>query len=141
MQSHPDDSRDRRHAEWVKSYVSLLEQMRLYVLEHYKMGVTWNPNVCIFPTSSGRLAHGYGKGILVAQYLASASAASVHSTASAGSSAGGINDVFADLNRGEAVTKGLRKVNKSEMTHKNPALRAGNVVPASSGPASGKQMS
>ena len=141
MRFYPDYSRDRRHAEWVKSYVSLLEQMRLYVLEHYKMGVTWNPNVCIFPTSPGRLAHGYGKGVPVAQYLASASATSAHPPASAGSSAGGINDVFADLNRGEAVTKGLRKVDKSEMTHKNPALRAGNVVAASSGPASGKRIS
>lgn len=42
--------------------------------------------------------------------------------------------MFAELNRGEEVTKGLRKVDKSEMTHKNPALRAGSVVPAGSGP-------
>jgi adenylyl cyclase-associated protein len=27
------------------------------------------------------------------------------------------------------VTKGLRKVDKSEMTHKNPSLRLGSVVP------------
>ena len=45
--------------------------------------------------------------------------------------------MFAELNRGEEVTKGLRKVDKSEMTHKNPALRAGNTVPSSIG-ASGK---
>lgn len=32
--------------------------------------------------------------------------------------------VFSQLNRGEEVTKGLRKVDKSEMTHKNPSLRA-----------------
>jgi adenylyl cyclase-associated protein len=51
--------------------------------------------------------------------------------------AGSIANVFADLNRGEAVTKGLRKVEKSEMTHKNPALRAGSVVPSTSGSASG----
>jgi len=34
------------------------------------------------------------------------------------------------LNRGADVTKGLRKVDKSEMTHKNPELRAGSVVKA-----------
>jgi adenylyl cyclase-associated protein len=39
--------------------------------------------------------------------------------------------VFAQLNRGEEVTKGLRKVDKSEMTHKNPALRASGVVSTS----------
>jgi adenylyl cyclase-associated protein len=43
--------------------------------------------------------------------------------------AGGAAAVFAELNKGEAVTQGLRKVDKSEMTHKNPALRAGSVVP------------
>jgi adenylyl cyclase-associated protein len=32
------------------------------------------------------------------------------------------------------VTKGLRKVDKSEMTHKNPALRAGSTVPAEKRP-------
>ena len=38
--------------------------------------------------------------------------------------------MFAELNRGEEVTKGLRKVDRSEMTHKNPELRASGVVPA-----------
>jgi hypothetical protein len=37
--------------------------------------------------------------------------------------------VFAELNRGSEVTKKLRKVDKSEMTHKNPALRASPTVP------------
>jgi len=50
--------------------------------------------------------------------------------ASTDSPAGGAAAVFAQLNRGEDVTKGLRKVDKSEMTHKNPALRASSVVPA-----------
>lgn len=41
--------------------------------------------------------------------------------------------VFSELNRGGQVTRGLRKVDKSEMTHKNPALRSGGVVPATVG--------
>lgn len=32
--------------------------------------------------------------------------------------------VFDQLNRGSSVTAGLKKVDKSEMTHKNPSLRA-----------------
>lgn len=55
------------------------------------------------------------------------------SAAPSGTSSGGIGAVFAELNRGEDVTKGLRKVDKSEMTHKNPELRASSVVPASAG--------
>lgn len=47
----------------------------------------------------------------------------------ASATGGGVAAVFAELNRGEEVTKGLRKVDKSEMTHKNPALRASSTVP------------
>lgn len=37
--------------------------------------------------------------------------------------------VFDQLNQGSSVTSGLKKVDKSEMTHKNPSLRAGSSVP------------
>jgi len=87
------------------------------------------------------------KGIAVAEYLASpvGSGSAVPPPPPpplppaavpppAASPAGGAAAVFAQLNRGEEVTKGLRKVDKSEMTHKNPALRAGSVVPASTSP-------
>lgn len=37
--------------------------------------------------------------------------------------------VFADLQKGENVTSGLKKVDPSQMTHKNPSLRATSVVP------------
>jgi adenylyl cyclase-associated protein len=45
---------------------------------------------------------------------------------------GGLGAVFNDLNKGEAVTKGLRKVTADQMTHKNPSLRAGTTVPTRS---------
>jgi len=54
--------------------------------------------------------------------------------APAAQTGGGAAAVFADLNRGEEVTKGLRKVDKSEMTHKNPALRQASTVPSSPSP-------
>ena len=53
------------------------------------------------------------------------------------SKSGGFDAVFSELNKGEAVTAGLRKVEKSQMTHKNPSLRASSTVP-SSGSARGK---
>lgn len=52
--------------------------------------------------------------------------------------AGGFGAVFSELNKGESVTKGLRKVDKSEMTHKNPSLRAGSTVSDSSSAVRGK---
>ncbi|KAG0155009.1 hypothetical protein PDIDSM_582 [Penicillium digitatum] len=41
--------------------------------------------------------------------------------------------VFNQLNQGEGITSTLRKVDKSQMTHKNPSLRAGSIVPESDG--------
>jgi adenylyl cyclase-associated protein len=47
-----------------------------------------------------------------------------------GTSKGGdMTAVFDQLNQGPSVTAGLRKVDRSEMTHKNPSLRAGSAVP------------
>lgn len=54
------------------------------------------------------------------------------------SPSGGLGAVFSELNKGDAVTKGLRKVDKSEMTHKNPSLRAASTVPDREGSARGK---
>jgi adenylyl cyclase-associated protein len=118
-----------------------LEQMRQYVLDNYKMGVTWNPHVCGVGVPRKVKDSLDDKGVPVAQYIAAASAPPApppapSASASGSSSAEGIDGIFAELNRGEAVTKGLRKVDKSEMTHKNPALRAGSVV---SGSTPGKQ--
>ena len=50
-------------------------------------------------------------------------------TASAG--AGGQSALLAALNRGGDITSGLKKVDKSQMTHKNPELRQSSAVPAS----------
>jgi adenylyl cyclase-associated protein len=62
----------------------------------------------------------------LAQYNAASAAQSA-----AKSSAGGVEALFAEINQGDIVTKGLRKVDKSEMTHKNPALKQKAVMPAS----------
>lgn len=38
--------------------------------------------------------------------------------------------LFAELNKGEDVTKGLKKVTSDMQTHKNPNLRSGGTVPS-----------
>ena len=50
--------------------------------------------------------------------------------AMAKSSEGAMDAVFEQLSKGEAVTAGLKKVDKSQMTHKNPSLRAMAPVPS-----------
>ncbi|TFL07346.1 adenylate cyclase associated N terminal-domain-containing protein [Pterulicium gracile] len=126
--------KEPKHVEWVRSLNSLLDKTRAYVMEHHTTGLVWNP-----------------KGVSPSEFQASASAKGASGggappppppppppaaapTASA-AAAGGAGAVFAELNRGEDVTKGLRKVDKSEMTHKNPSLRASSASPVPSSPA------
>ncbi|CCM03686.1 uncharacterized protein FIBRA_05830 [Fibroporia radiculosa] len=128
--------KDARHAEWVRGCAALLEALRKYIMDYYTTGLVWN-----------------AKGISVEQYQASAPASGPSSAsipppppppppvvpppaAATAPAAGGVAAVFAELNRGEDVTKGLRKVSKSEMTHKNPALRASSTVPGAVGSSS-----
>ncbi|KAL5490425.1 SRV2 [Sanghuangporus weigelae] len=120
--------KEPKHVEWVRAWISLLEEQRKYVVEFHATGLAWNP-----------------KGVPVNQFSASSGSAGAPppppppppavSAPSPSSSGDGLNAVFADLNRGTDVTKGLRKVDKSEMTHKNPELRASSAVPATPGAA------
>ena len=50
----------------------------------------------------------------------------------AASSGSDMGAVFGQLSRGSDVTSGLRKVDTSQMTHKNPSLRTTSSVPARS---------
>ncbi|KAJ3726023.1 adenylate cyclase associated N terminal-domain-containing protein [Lentinula raphanica] len=131
--------KDARHGEWVRGFAAVLEETRKYVVEYHTTGLAWN-----------------SKGVPVAQYLANKTAGVPAPATSAGGppppppppppptappvaagspapSASGTAAVFAEINRGADITKGLRKVDKSEMTHKNPSLRASSVVASGSG--------
>ncbi|KAG9318865.1 adenylate cyclase associated N terminal-domain-containing protein [Chiua virens] len=133
--------KDVRHTEWVRAFIAIMDDMKRYVLENHPTGLVWNAN-----------------GTNLSEYLPPSSpGASAPAPApapapppppppppppsappAAAPAAGSVAAVFAELNRGEDVTKGLRKVDKSEMTHKNPALRASNVVPAGISPGAKK---
>ncbi|KAH9038989.1 adenylate cyclase associated N terminal-domain-containing protein [Lactarius pseudohatsudake] len=115
--------KDKAHVEWVRAYTAIFDDLKKYVMEYHTTGLVWN-----------------AKGISIFEYKASAAAAGgapppppppppTLPPASAPATGGGVAAVFAELNRGAEVTKNLRKVDKSEMTHKNPALRASSTVP------------
>ena len=51
-----------------------------------------------------------------------------------------VGNLFGELKKGENVTGGLKHVDKSQMTHKNPELRASSVVPATTSGTTGKRV-
>jgi adenylyl cyclase-associated protein len=61
--------------------------------------------------------------------LASVAPTITPSTVSPKAVSGGQANLLSELSRGGAVTSGLKKVDASQMTHKNPDLRVSSVVP------------
>lgn len=97
--------KDKTHVEWVSSFLSLLNDLQAYVKQYHTTGLVWNP-----------------KGTGVSKPVPSPLVVPSPPSKPAAPSPGGF---LKDLNNG---TSGLRKVDKSEMTHKNPELRASSVV-------------
>lgn len=120
--------KSKAHVDWTKAWIQTLTQLQGFVKQHHTTGLVWNP-----------------KGV---------EAKSVVSHA--GPAAGGPppppppipknlfddikvaenkeekarNALFDDLNKGDAVTSGLKKVTDDMKTHKNPELRGSSMVPA-----------
>lgn len=129
--------KDAKNVDWVKEYLNIFEGLKSYVKQYHTTGLTWNPNGGDFASNLQKETP-----------AATATAEPVPPpAASAGGPppppppppadlfdeksskpAGGIGAVFSELNQGEGITKGLKKVEKSQMTHKNPELRQSSIV-------------
>lgn len=139
--------------EWVRSFVKLAAALKTFIKQHYEKGLEWN--------SHGIPPEEALKNLKVGSPTLNSSAALTASRGgpppppppplpqfdmsplpppqaggTAAPAGGDMGAVFSQLNRGETVTSGLRKVDKSEMTHKNPSLREKSTVPTTSAPSS-----
>lgn len=157
--------RDAKQVEWIQSFYQIFKQLRDYVKQYFANGIPWNPK--------GQPAAAVVKALDSAPAAGGAAAPpppppppaggappppppppgpapvldikteGAAAAAAAPAAAGGLGAVFSELNQGDAVTKGLRKVDKSQMTHKNPSLRANTSVPSGNdrprSPAPGKK--
>lgn len=134
---------DKAQVGWVKSFYQVMRSLIAYIKQHHARGVQWN-----------------AKGVEAIQAmkdLKSGSSATSSAppppplppAASGGpppppppppgglppipkSGGADLGAMFADLNKGDGVTKGLKKVDASQMTHKNPSLRTTSTVPTRS---------
>eukprot|EP00039_Didymoeca_costata_P028706 m.22002 g.22002 ORF g.22002 m.22002 type:complete len:459 (+) comp7313_c0_seq1:40-1416(+) len=109
---------DKSQVEWARSFIEILTQLEKYVKQYHTTGPAWNP--------SG----GEAKAGAAPAAAAPAKAAPAPKVAPAGGIGAAKAGLFSELNKGGAITSGLKKVDKSEMTHKNPELRGTSVVPA-----------
>lgn len=132
------------HIHLIQAYYTIFTALISYIQKHYVGGLTWNNH----------------SGVDVITALKEVQSGDSQSTAAAPPppgpppppppplptfdlskgpphpqakpSGGDMTAVFEQLNQGSAITSGLRKVDKSQMTHKNPNLRSSSIVPAGS---------
>ena len=132
--------RDRNHVEWIQAFYQIFKSLSLYVKRYHLHGLWWNQH----GADAREVLQQAQNGPVTTSASTSASAPNGAmpppppppppplptldngpAAAAKGRQGGGdMDSVFAQLNQGEAVTSGLRKVDKDEMTHKNPSLRA-----------------
>jgi len=125
--------KDKTHVDWVKAWIQVLVELQAFIKKYHTTGLTWNakggdamqsksrgsaqappPGPPPPPMPTGDLFADVNNGAVDADAEAQKSRA----------------QLFAQLNLGENVTKGLKKVTADMQTHKNPSLRASDVVRA-----------
>lgn len=143
--------KDRTHVEYIQAYYQIFKSLATYLRKHYPKGLTWNDPSGIdalealeqvktgsTPSSAKGVPPPPPPPPPVLTLNVSGGAPpppppppppGVVPAPAATATAPDMSAVFEQLNQGDAITAGLRKVDKSQMTHKNPSLRAGSTVP------------
>ncbi|XP_043940740.1 adenylyl cyclase-associated protein 1 [Protopterus annectens] len=119
---------DKKHVEWVKAYINIWTNLQAYIKEYHTTGLSWSKTG---PKASAAAIHSApsGGGPPPPPGLPPPPAPADHA---AEGDVGSRSRLFAQLNQGEAITKGLKHVSDKEKTHKNPDLRSQG--PVRSGP-------
>uniref|UniRef100_A0A8C7TXW5 CAP, adenylate cyclase-associated protein 1 (yeast) n=1 Tax=Oncorhynchus mykiss TaxID=8022 RepID=A0A8C7TXW5_ONCMY len=119
--------KDQKHVDWVKAYLSIWTELQNYVKQHHTTGLAWSKSG---PVASASAAPPPRAG------PPPPGPPPPPMASSGGSGDQGPdtrNALFASLNKGADVTKGLKHVPKDQMTHKNPNLRT-QTGPVRTGP-------
>src|SRR5271170_3545846 len=127
--------RDPKQVQWVQSYYQTFKDLTEYVKQSFPHGILWNSNgvspmeaskqvedVQSPPSSSKSVGISGGPPPPPPPPGPAPRFEIDEKPAAPAAGAGGLGAVFSELNKGEAVTKGLRKVDPKEMTHKNPSF-------------------
>ena len=120
---------DDNQKAWAKAFPVVLGDIGNFVKKYHTTGLVWNPK-------GGEATASASSSSAPAPAAAAAAAAPKPAAAAApaASSDAPKPDLFAALNKGGDIPSGLKKVEKSQMTHKNPELRATSMVPAAAAP-------
>ena len=136
--------RDKLHSEWVQAYYAICKALVSYIKEYYPSGVTWNnkdgidAQEALRQVEAGEVASraispgppGPPPPPPLPKFDAPPPPPPMPGSGAAPKAGGAdMGAVFEQLSKGSDVTAGLRKVDPSQQTHKNPSLRTQAAVP------------
>lgn len=128
---------DDNHKAWAKAFPVVLNDLANFVKKYHTTGLVWNPKGAEATAAASSSSSAPAAAAAAPKATPAPAAAAPAAAAPAG---GAKPDLFAALNKGGEITSGLKKVDKSQMTHKNPELRATSVVPGSVPPKTEKEV-
>ncbi|XP_037119932.1 adenylyl cyclase-associated protein 2 [Syngnathus acus] len=109
---------DRRHVDWVHSYLSIWTEMQSFINRHHTAGLLWSKTGPIAPAS----LYENSSAACPPAPPPPASAPLAEDSRSPGRARH--SALFTQLNQGLDITKGLKHVSEHQKTHKNPRLRS-----------------
>ncbi|XP_063154980.1 adenylyl cyclase-associated protein 2 [Candoia aspera] len=118
---------DLRHVDWVKSFLNIWAELQAYIKEYHTTGLTWSKTGPVASATLGfpALMNNQGLPPLPPPPPPPPGPPPVTDTENAkDDTAAARSALFAQLNQGETITRGLRHVSDDQKTHKNPSLRA-----------------
>jgi len=123
------EATDDTQKSWARTLPNVLNEIANFVKKYHTTGVVWNPKGGEASAASSSSTTSTNTSTTTSSSSSSSNSTPSTPPKTEGSSAPTPN-LFAALNKGSDITSGLKKVDKSQMTHKNPELRAGGVVQA-----------
>lgn len=117
--------KDKTHVDWVKAYLSIWTELQTYIKQHHTTGLTWSKSGPVASASAAPPSAPAGgcpppppPGPPPPMDL------SAPSGGGGDSAADNRNALFASINKGSDITRGLKHVSDDQKTHKNPNLRS-----------------
>ncbi|KAF4073964.1 hypothetical protein AMELA_G00249240 [Ameiurus melas] len=123
--------KDKTHVDWVKAYLLIWTELQAYIKQHHTTGLVWSKSGPVASASGVSAAPSCG----AAPPPPGPPPPPADLDKSGGGDAGSVtrNALFASLNKGADITKGLKHVSDTQKTHKNPQLRS-QACPVQTGP-------
>ncbi|KAM9384134.1 adenylyl cyclase-associated protein 1 [Pholidichthys leucotaenia] len=119
--------KDKTHVDWVKAYLAIWTNLQNYIKQHHTTGLIWSKTGPVATASAGGSAPPPPPGPPPPPMEMSMPSSDSHADT------GDRSALFAAINKGGDITKGLKHVSDDKKTHKNPQLR-GQGGPLHTGP-------